>query len=116
MDTYDDITGLLSLYIINKDPHSLPFCFGELEDVKCYCNTSTIRKKFNLKGRGKILAIYVRTIQDPKFQNRVNTLIKYKSRLCAKDWYAGSKSEMVNGMRFHFIDRPLGDVWVVLDE
>ena len=105
----------MATYIITRSQRDT--ISGEFDDVKCYCNTTQIRKKFNLKGRGKIDGIRVRTIHDPNFINKANKDIKYDRRLFAYKWMDGAYEETVFGSHKCFLtNHPIGDVWIVLDE
>ena len=105
----------MATYIITR---SQPAISGEFEDVKYFCNTTQIRKKFNLKGRGKIVGIRVRTIHDPNFINKANKDIKYKYPLFSSEWMDGAYEDWVCGGSYKcfLTNHPIGDVWIVLNE
>jgi hypothetical protein len=71
-----------------------------------------LRKKFNLKGKGKILHILVDRMGNTKFINKANKDVVYKNPVACDRTADGAFSAPWGG---NAMDHPLGDVIIVLD-
>jgi hypothetical protein len=76
-------------------------------------DTAKFRKRFNLKGRGKIIHVLLYTMGDANFLNKANTDIVYKSPSCAYSGYDGAFPARWGG---YAMNNPLGHVIVILNE
>jgi len=86
---------------------------AEFYDCLHYVNTTKLRKKFNLKGRGKITHILLRNMDDPLFVNTANKDICYKTHLCVDRTMDGA----VEGKYGMWVtSHPIGNAIVVLKE
>jgi hypothetical protein len=85
---------------------------SEFYDCVSMVDTKKLRKKFALKGRGKVIAILLTTKQDPTFINIANKDITYKWPCFCSDYDDGAFKDG----RFYFCNNPLGNVIIVLKE
>ncbi len=80
-------------------------------DCRRYVDTTKLRKKFRLKGKGRILHILVGRMGDAKFINRANKDVVYKSPVACDKTADGATLARWGG---YAMNHPLGDVIVVL--
>ena len=81
-------------------------------DCQSYVNCPKLRKKLNLKGRGRIIAILIRQQDDPEFVNIANKDVIYKWPLRSSKNMDGAKMGDYGWETNH----PIGNVVVVLKE
>ena len=87
--------------------------YTDLDCVKSYVDTAKLRRKLNMKGQGKILAVFVQTYSNPEFINVANKDVVFKSPCCCRARDAGAEpSTYVSGMwQYH---NPVGNVIIVV--
>ena len=95
-----------------KEQGTLMFA-GKFWDCKSYVDSPKLRKKLNLKGRGRILAILVRQSDDPEFVNIANKDVTYKYPVCVLKNMDGAKMGDYGRWETKY---PIGNVVVVLKE
>lgn len=88
------------------------FFTAMLWDCRRYVNTTKLRKKLNLKGRGRILRILTRNSDDPLFVNVANKDIEYKTPVGVERTMDGA----YRGEYSYVTDHPIGNVVIVLAE
>ena len=96
----------------HKTSSSLMFP-AEMFECLHYVDTAKLRKKFNLKGRGKVIHILLRNMDDPLFVNTANRDICYKSRLCVDKNMDGA---VLCEYGMWVTSHPIGDAIIVLKE
>jgi hypothetical protein len=84
---------------------------ADLWDCVRYVNTTKLRSRFNLKGRGKVLHILVGRTTDKGFINKQNKDVVYKTPVCCS---ADDDGATRAGWGGYQTNHPLGDVIVVL--
>jgi len=107
--------------IINKETYKAKYAdkmigtlatSAELYDCKHHVETAKLRKTLNLKGRGKILLILIRHMDDPLFVNKANKDITYEYEVCVDSSLDGAYRST-----YGFVCKnPVGNAVIVLDE
>jgi hypothetical protein len=82
-------------------------CLGYVDRVK-------LRKKLNLKGRGKLVAVLLRRMDDPLFINVANKDIVYKNPVLVDRSMDGATTTAYGNM--WATNHPIGNAIVVLKE
>ena len=96
----------------DKSSSSLLFK-SEMFDCIHYVDTAKLRKKFNLKGRGRVIHILLRCSNDPNFVNIANKDIIYKYPICVHENADGATKTSYGE---YTTEHPIGDAIVVLKE
>ena len=100
---------------INEKVGSLLFA-NEYYDCLRYVDTKKLRKELNMKGRGRIVKILVKTKSHPEFVNKMNKTIMYKSPMYCGEHDDGAtpyKSKLLSG----FVQKhPMGDAVIVVKD
>jgi hypothetical protein len=84
---------------------------ADLWDCVRYVNTTKLRSKFNLKGRGKVLHVLVGRSTDEGFINKQNKDVVYKTPVCCDARDDGAERSPYG---FYQHKHPLGNVIVVI--
>jgi hypothetical protein len=84
----------------------------ELWDCKRYVHTAKLRKKLNLKGRGRIIHIIAYNDDHPLFINVANKDVEYKTPVCCSRNMSGATPDTYG----YTCDNPIGHIIVVLAE
>jgi len=86
---------------------------SEMFDCINYVNTTKLRKKFNLKGRGRVIHVLLRCSNDPNFVNIANKDIIYKNPVLTSENSDGATKTKCG---YYATEHPIGDAIVVLKE
>jgi hypothetical protein len=86
---------------------------ADFYDCVRHVDTAKFRKRFNLKGRGKIIHVLLGRKGDADFLNKANKDIVYKTPLCCDQGDEGAFPARWGG---YAMNNPLGHVIVVLNE
>jgi hypothetical protein len=86
---------------------------SKLYDCVGYVDTTKLRKKLALKGRGRVMAVLVNTKDDPDFINVSNKDITFKTPLLCS---LNDDGVFRGKYQLPVYNHPLGNVIVVLNE